>query len=82
MASTDDGFKIAEEDLRMRGPGTWAGVKQSGLPDFLFLNLVEDGPILECAREDAKILISNPGKEANSKLLSVAKESLGLISLA
>ena len=82
MASTDDGFKIAEEDLHMRGPGTWAGVKQSGLPDFLFLNLVEDGSILECAREDAKTLISNPGKEANSKLLSVAKESLGLISLA
>lgn len=82
LVSTNDGFKIAEEDLKMRGPGTWAGVKQSGLPDFLFLNLIEDGAILGCAREDAKAVLSNPLEEDNQKLLEKAKESLGLISLA
>lgn len=56
LVNTDDGFEIAEADLRMRGPGEVAGVKQSGLPDFAFVNPINDIKIFECARDDAKYL--------------------------
>lgn len=82
MVDTLDGFKIAEEDLRMRGPGTWAGLKQSGLPDFLFLNLIDDSSILSCARADAKEILANPGRDGNSSLIREARMDLKGISLA
>ena len=82
LCSTLDGFKISEEDLRMRGPGTWAGVKQSGLPDFLFLNLIDDGAILRCARDDASAFLQNPSTEEERKLLAEAKASLAHVCLA
>lgn len=50
MEETNDGFKIAEEDLAIRGPGEFMGVRQSGLPEFHFVNLVADLSILESAR--------------------------------
>jgi ATP-dependent DNA helicase RecG len=53
LLETDDGFKIAEEDMRLRGPGEIAGTKQSGLPDFKIANIVDDYKIFECARDDA-----------------------------
>ncbi len=82
MVDTLDGFKIAEEDLKMRGPGTWAGIKQSGLPDFLFLNLIDDSAILSCAREDAKEILQNPRQEGNSSLIREVERDLEGISLA
>ena len=82
MVNTLDGFKIAEEDLRMRGPGCWAGIKQSGLPDFLFLNLIDDTSILSCAREDAKEILANPQEKGNSSLLRETSRALDGISLA
>ena len=56
MASTTDGFKIAEEDLRLRGPGELAGTKQSGNLDFKIADLVMDGKLLEVARNAAQEL--------------------------
>ncbi len=56
LVNTDDGFEIAEADLKMRGPGEVAGIKQSGLPDFAFVNPINDIKIFECARDDAKYL--------------------------
>ena len=82
MVATLDGFKIAEEDLRMRGPGCWAGIKQSGLPDFLFLNLIDDGTILSCARLDAKEILSTPNDPSNSSLIREAEKTLAGISFA
>ncbi len=82
VCSTLDGFKIAEEDLRLRGPGTWAGVKQSGLPDFLYLNLLEDGALLSCARKDAQEILQNQNALEYRKVLDAAKASLEDISLA
>jgi ATP-dependent DNA helicase RecG len=58
FVSTTDGFVIAEEDLRLRGPGEFLGTRQSGLPDLVLTNLVEDGEWLELAREKAKELLS------------------------
>lgn len=53
MCETTDGFRIAEEDLRLRGPGELFGRKQSGLPGFRFGDLRRDGPLLARAREAA-----------------------------
>ena len=50
LAETNDGFKVAEEDLRLRGPGELLGQGQSGLPDLRFGDLVSDLPLMELAR--------------------------------
>jgi ATP-dependent DNA helicase RecG len=54
MQSSQDGFFIAEMDLRLRGPGAVLGTRQSGLPDFALARLVEDQDCLELAREAAE----------------------------
>jgi ATP-dependent DNA helicase RecG len=53
MTRTTDGFQIAEEDLRIRGPGEFFGTRQSGLPDLRAANLLRDSRILALAREEA-----------------------------
>ncbi len=59
MSKTNDGFKIAEADLEIRGPGDFMGTRQSGLPDFRIANLVRDLPILEMAKREAEEWIKN-----------------------
>jgi len=59
MEATNDGFKIAEEDLVIRGPGEFMGTKQTGLPDFYVANIVRDGLILNNAKMDAFALVEN-----------------------
>jgi ATP-dependent DNA helicase RecG len=53
MRDTDDGFKIAENDLKIRGPGEFFGTKQSGLPRLRIADLLTDQELLELARADA-----------------------------
>lgn len=53
MESTTDGFRIAEADLEIRGPGDFLGTRQAGIPDFRVANILRDGRILEEARQDA-----------------------------
>jgi ATP-dependent DNA helicase RecG len=57
MEQTTDGFAIAEVDLKLRGPGDLLGVRQSGLPEFRFVDLVQDTPIIVRARTDAFALL-------------------------
>ncbi len=57
MEKTTDGFKIAEEDLALRGPGEFFGIRQSGLPDFRVAHVIRDTPILIEARKEAFRLI-------------------------
>jgi len=57
MERTNDGFQIAEEDLTLRGPGEFFGIRQSGFPDFRVAHLVRDTPILIEARKEAFRLI-------------------------
>ncbi|MBN1519267.1 MAG: ATP-dependent DNA helicase RecG [Spirochaetales bacterium] len=62
MKDTTDGFLIAEEDLRMRGPGQITGTGQSGQLELSFADPVRDAELLEAAREDAQaILAEDPG---------------------
>ena len=59
LTKSEDGFAIAEEDMKQRGPGELAGVKQSGIPDFNFLNIVDDYKIFVVARDDAKEILKH-----------------------
>ena len=59
MCSTNDGFKIAEVDMNLRGPGNILGTQQSGLLNFKIADIIADKEILDFARNDAKILIKN-----------------------
>ncbi|HYP58753.1 MAG TPA: ATP-dependent DNA helicase RecG [Beijerinckia sp.] len=64
MRETEDGFRIAEEDLRLRGEGEVLGTKQSGLPGFRLASLDVHGPLLALARNEAqKIVAENPKLE-------------------
>jgi len=57
MVSTTDGFKIAEEDLKLRGPGELAGTKAKWKPRLQNRDLVQDGLLLEVSRQAAMQLI-------------------------
>ncbi|MFB2551538.1 ATP-dependent DNA helicase RecG [Ensifer soli] len=57
LRETEDGFLIAEEDLRLRGEGELLGTRQSGLPGFRFASLEHHADLLETARKDAAYLI-------------------------
>ena len=59
MCSTNDGFKIAEKDLEIRGPGDIQGTRQSGALNFKLANIVEDRGILELAKEHVELLLSD-----------------------
>jgi ATP-dependent DNA helicase RecG len=69
LLTTDDGFKIAEEDLKLRGPGDIIGVRQSGLPDFAYANIIDDFKIFECARDDAAKILKHQGDFENAEIL-------------
>jgi len=57
LARTGDGFQIAEEDLRLRGPGEFFGTQQHGLPELRVADLIEDFDLLRMARRDAQAII-------------------------
>jgi ATP-dependent DNA helicase RecG len=57
MRETDDGFRIAEEDLRLRGAGELLGTRQSGLPEFRLADLTAHAELLAAARDDAALIM-------------------------
>ena len=59
MEQTNDGFVIAEQDLALRGPGEFLGIRQSGLPDLVISDIVRDAKILELARKEALDVVKN-----------------------
>jgi ATP-dependent DNA helicase RecG len=58
LRATDDGFRIAEEDLRLRGPGEMLGLRQSGLPDFRLADISAHGELLAAASDDARLILA------------------------
>jgi ATP-dependent DNA helicase RecG len=80
LTETDNGFKIAEKDLEIRGPGDIGGTRQSGLLDFKLANIVADREWLELARERVAILLENdPGllAEDNKRLKEFLQSQQG-----
>jgi len=58
LRDSDDGFRIAEEDLKLRGAGELLGTKQSGLPECHLADLLAHGELLATARDDAKLILA------------------------
>ncbi len=75
MRETSDGFKIAEKDLEIRGPGEFGGTRQWGLPNFRFANIVRDREWLELARREADRRLAAAVKEKRT-----ARETLALLA--
>ena len=75
MIRTNNGFRIAEADLNIRGPGEFFGTRQSGLPNFKIANIIEDATLLEAAKKEAALLIeadpalSIPGHQLLKRML-------------
>jgi ATP-dependent DNA helicase RecG len=57
LRETEDGFRIAEEDLKLRGAGELLGTRQSGLPDMRLADLAAHGELLQAARDDARLIV-------------------------
>src|SRR5208282_4076465 len=75
LRETDDGFRIAEEDLRLRGEGDVLGTRQSGMPGFRIAQIGVHSKLLSAARDDAALVLardpklSTPRGEALRQLL-------------
>ena len=89
MLKTTDGFVIAEEDLKLRGPGEFFGARQSGIHDLKIADLIRDQDVLIKARKQAFDLVErNPdlrGAELSSfkkQLVRRFKDGLGLIHVS
>lgn len=77
MVRTNDGFEIADVDLRLRGPGDMMGTQQSGITDLLIADLSKDAPILTLARDAAQQLLANDpelSQPENSAILRQVKQ--------
>lgn len=73
LVKTQDGFRIAEEDLLLRGPGEFWGTRQSGFPDLRAVHLVRDTPILIEARKEAFRLITEDPQLSSPQYESLRK---------
>jgi ATP-dependent DNA helicase RecG len=72
MVDTNDGFKIAELDLELRGPGEFFGTRQAGMPDFRVANIIRDAQLLEAAKHEAAAVIAGPNSEISAEEISRA----------
>jgi ATP-dependent DNA helicase RecG len=70
MVDTNDGFKIAELDLELRGPGEFFGTRQAGLPSFRVANIIRDGQLLEVAKREAAFVLAGPNSEISPEEIS------------
>jgi ATP-dependent DNA helicase RecG len=75
LTQTDDGFKIAMEDLKMRGPGDFLGSRQHGLPDLSVADIADDEKTLYTANDAAQqILDGDPGLQNNPELMASVRK--------
>ena len=90
MVRTNDGFKIAELDLELRGPGEFFGTRQAGLPSFQVANLIRDRQLLEAAKREAAAVLGGPNAEISQEEIDRAlrhmrnrwQRSYGLVEVA
>lgn len=78
MVGTNDGFRLAEEDLRIRGQGTIFGTRQSGVKDLKLADILSDFELLTAARRDAFALVAaDPDLSAHPELRDEVAAMLG-----
>ena len=83
MRSTSDGFRIADEDLKLRGPGDFFGQRQHGLPELHIANMAEDVAVLRSAQEAARAILkgdpalSAPEHAGLNKAVTALFENVG-----
>jgi len=89
MTRTNDGFKIAEHDLKIRGPGELFSTRQHGLPDLKIANIVADFDLLTLARKNAFELVNEDPmlsrtehRNIRSALIAKFGDKLGLVDVA
>lgn len=73
---TSDGFEIAREDLKLRGPGDILGTRQSGVPGFILGDVIQDANILEVARDDAAYVLKHMEEDRYASLKSYINDTL------
>lgn len=73
MTETCDGFKISEEDLKLRGPGDFFGTRQHGLPELRIANIFEDMPVLKEACAAADELLSRDKSLTSPESINLRK---------
>lgn len=74
LVKSNNGFEISYEDLRLRGPGDILGTRQSGVPDFILGNIIEDTGIISVARTDAEKILMDPENPENAAVLNWVKK--------
>lgn len=74
MLQQTDGFALAEEDLKLRGPGDFFGVRQHGMPQFKAADLLRDQKLLQLAQRDARLIINHQHKPDYKKLLEFVQQ--------
>ena len=79
LEATTDGFRIAEEDLAIRGPGDFLGTRQSGIPPFRVADIVRDAEFLRLARKEASDFLASPAAESDegSRILAHVRDTWG-----
>jgi ATP-dependent DNA helicase RecG len=78
VAVSDDGFRLAEEDLRIRGQGTVFGVRQSGMPDLRLADILRDAEVLIAARREAFALVAaDPDLSEHGEIAQEVRALLG-----
>jgi ATP-dependent DNA helicase RecG len=88
MTETNDGFRIAEMDLQLRGPGEFFGTRQHGLPEFKLADITSEMDLLQQAKEDALALLNDDPRLAapihghlRSALVAQLGETLALAQI-
>jgi ATP-dependent DNA helicase RecG len=76
MVQNNDGFKIAELDLELRGPGDFFGTKQAGIPSFRVANLIRDRQLLEAAKREAAFVVAGPNPELSQPEIDRALKAM------
>jgi ATP-dependent DNA helicase RecG len=76
MVRTNDGFRIAELDLELRGPGEFFGTRQAGMPSFRVADLIRDRQLLELAQREAAAVMAGPNSEITQVEISRALVAL------